>query len=150
MHGNRETSEGPAEMFDSRHGREGTSRNPQQSFEESDAFVVPTCKKLAKTRVTPVESMEGRDAANGILAPRDTSRAQDRNDVLSRRRGSEGELLAPSVAPRWEPGAGNPLAGFCPGGGPKGPSLPAPCRVHVSRLIIGHIFLKRSMRAALH
>jgi len=28
------------------------------------------------------------------------------------------------VAPRWEPGAGNPLAGFCPGGGPKGPSLP--------------------------
>ncbi len=29
-----------------------------------------------------------------------------------------------SVDPRWEPGAGNPLAGFCPGGGPKGPSLP--------------------------
>ena len=26
--------------------------------------------------------------------------------------------------PRWEPGAGNPLAGFCPGGGSKGPSLP--------------------------
>ena len=25
---------------------------------------------------------------------------------------------------RWEPGAGNPLAGLCPGGGPKGPSLP--------------------------
>jgi hypothetical protein len=25
---------------------------------------------------------------------------------------------------RWEPGAGNPHAGFCPGGGPKGPSLP--------------------------
>jgi hypothetical protein len=24
----------------------------------------------------------------------------------------------------WEPRAGNPLAGFCPGGGPKGPSLP--------------------------
>jgi retron-type reverse transcriptase len=30
------------------------------------------------------------------------------------------------VDPRWEPGAGNPLAGFCPGGGPKGPSLPGP------------------------
>jgi hypothetical protein len=29
-----------------------------------------------------------------------------------------------SVDRRWEPGAGNPLAGFCPGGGPKGPSLP--------------------------
>lgn len=26
--------------------------------------------------------------------------------------------------PRWEPGAGNPPAGLCPGGGPKGPSLP--------------------------
>ena len=33
-----------------------------------------------------------------------------------------------SVDPRWEPGAGNPLAGFCPGGGPKGPSLPGPPR----------------------
>jgi hypothetical protein len=31
-----------------------------------------------------------------------------------------------TVDPRWEPGAGNPLAGFCPGGGPKGPSLPGP------------------------
>src|SRR5512142_1511240 len=29
-----------------------------------------------------------------------------------------------SVDPRWEPGAGNPHAGFCPGGGSKGPSLP--------------------------
>ena len=29
-----------------------------------------------------------------------------------------------SVDQRWEPGAGDPLAGFCPGGGPKGPSLP--------------------------
>jgi len=28
------------------------------------------------------------------------------------------------VDPRWEPGAGNPLAGICPGGGPQGPSLP--------------------------
>jgi len=26
--------------------------------------------------------------------------------------------------PRWEPGAGNPPAGFCPGGRPKGRSLP--------------------------
>jgi len=29
-----------------------------------------------------------------------------------------------SADPRWKPSAGNPLAGFCPGGGPKGPSLP--------------------------
>jgi RNA-directed DNA polymerase len=30
------------------------------------------------------------------------------------------------VDPTWEPGAGNPHAGFCPGGGPQGPSLPGP------------------------
>lgn len=29
-----------------------------------------------------------------------------------------------SVDRRWEPGAGKPHAGFCTGGGPKGPSLP--------------------------
>nr|AYM54369.1 hypothetical protein [Sorangium cellulosum] len=28
-----------------------------------------------------------------------------------------------SADPRWEPGAGNPLAGFCPGGGPDGPKV---------------------------
>ncbi len=28
------------------------------------------------------------------------------------------------VEPKCEPGAGNPLAGFCPEGGPKGPSAP--------------------------
>jgi hypothetical protein len=50
-------------MVSGGHGREGNSRNPQQPCEESDAFVVPTCEKSAKARVTPVESMEGRDAA---------------------------------------------------------------------------------------
>ena len=55
-------------MVDGRHGREGNSRNPQQSFEESDARTVPTCKKSANSRVTPEESMEGRRAANGKLA----------------------------------------------------------------------------------
>jgi group II intron reverse transcriptase/maturase len=29
-----------------------------------------------------------------------------------------------SLDRRWEPGAGNPHAGFCTGGGPRGPSLP--------------------------
>jgi hypothetical protein len=29
-----------------------------------------------------------------------------------------------AVDRRWEPGAGNLHAGLCPGGGPKGPSLP--------------------------
>jgi len=65
-------------MVDGRHGREGRSRNPQQSFEGSDARVVPTCKKSANTRVTPAESMEGRRAANGTSASRNAPRAQDR------------------------------------------------------------------------
>jgi energy-coupling factor transporter ATP-binding protein EcfA2 len=34
----------------------------------------------------------------------------------------DASLLA--VDRRWEPGAGNPPAGLCPGDGPKGPSLP--------------------------
>jgi hypothetical protein len=66
-----------------RHGREGRSRTPQQSFEESDARVVPTCKKSANTRVTPVESMEGRRAANGKPAPRNALRTQGREGALT-------------------------------------------------------------------
>ena len=48
------------------HQREG--QKPQAAgvgAEESDTLVVPTCKKSAKTRVTPVESMEGRGVAKG-------------------------------------------------------------------------------------
>jgi group II intron reverse transcriptase/maturase len=70
-------------MVSRRHGREGTSRNPQQSFEESDALMVPTCKKSAKTRVTPVESMEGKGAADGKLAPRNALSAQDEAGALT-------------------------------------------------------------------
>lgn len=70
-------------MVSRRHGREGRSRNPQQSSEESDALVVPACKKSAKTRVTPVESMEGRGAANGKPAPRNAFPAQDGKDALT-------------------------------------------------------------------
>lgn len=66
-----------------RHGREGGCRTPQQSFEESDARVVPTCKKSANTRVTPVESMEGRRAANGKSAPRNALRTQGRGGALT-------------------------------------------------------------------
>lgn len=57
--------------------REG--REPQsvaKSSEESDAGMVP--KKSAKTRVTPVESMEGRPSAEGKSASRNAPRAQDR------------------------------------------------------------------------
>jgi hypothetical protein len=39
-------------MEDRWHGREGDGRNPQQSFEESDARTVPTCKKSANSWVT--------------------------------------------------------------------------------------------------
>ena len=70
-------------MVDRRRGREGNSRNPQQSFEESDARTVPTCKKSAKTWVTPVEPMEGKRAANGKPAPRNALRAQDRASALT-------------------------------------------------------------------
>lgn len=70
-------------MVDGRHGREGRSHNPQQSFEESDARTVPTCKKSANSWVTPEESMEGNRAANGTLAPRNAHRAQDRESALT-------------------------------------------------------------------
>jgi RNA-directed DNA polymerase len=70
-------------MVARRHGREGTCRNPQQSFEWSDARVVPTCKKSANSWVMPEESMEGRRAANGKLAPRNALRAQDRASALT-------------------------------------------------------------------
>jgi group II intron reverse transcriptase/maturase len=70
-------------MVNSRHGREGESRKPQQSCEESGARTVPTCKKSANARVTPAESMEGKRAADGKPAPRNAPRAQDRNGALT-------------------------------------------------------------------
>jgi group II intron reverse transcriptase/maturase len=70
-------------MVSSRHGREGVSRDPQQSSEQSDASVVPTCKKSTKSWVTPDESMEGRGAGNGKSTPRNASRAQDREDATT-------------------------------------------------------------------
>ena len=70
-------------MVSSRHGRKGSSHDPQQSSKKSDASIVPTCKKSAKTRVTPVELTEGRDAANGKSASRNALRAQDREGALT-------------------------------------------------------------------
>jgi RNA-directed DNA polymerase len=67
----------------SRHRREGSSRNPQQPSEESDARIVPTCKKSPNSRVMPEEAMEGRRAANGKSAPRNALRAQDRESALT-------------------------------------------------------------------
>jgi group II intron reverse transcriptase/maturase len=52
-----------------------------QAFEESDAGMVP--EKSAKTRVTPVEPMEGRAAAEGKLAERNAYRTLSREDALT-------------------------------------------------------------------
>ena len=64
-------------MVDGRQSREGQKPNAaEQAFEESDVGVVPG--KLAKARVTPVESMEERTTAEGKFAARNALRAQDR------------------------------------------------------------------------
>jgi RNA-directed DNA polymerase len=63
-----------------RQSREGDE--PQavaHASEESRALVVP--EKPANSEVTPEESVEGRGAANGKLAERNTLRAQDRQSV---------------------------------------------------------------------
>jgi RNA-directed DNA polymerase len=70
-------------MVSRRHGREGIDHNPQQSSEGSDALIVPTCKKSVKTRVTPVEPIEERGAANGKPAPRNALSAQDEAGALT-------------------------------------------------------------------
>jgi group II intron reverse transcriptase/maturase len=65
-----------------RQPREGSTLEPRsQVSEESDALVVP--EKSAKARVTPVESMEGRDAAKGKLASRNVRRTQGRESTLT-------------------------------------------------------------------
>jgi group II intron reverse transcriptase/maturase len=65
-----------------RQTREG--RRPQSeeyAFQESDEVMVPG--KSAKTRVTPVESMEGRTEAEGISAARNAPPAQDGKGALT-------------------------------------------------------------------
>lgn len=155
MHGNREASEGAHCLWWAAGNRgKATSRTPRgrrtaRPFEESDAGVVP--EKSAKTWATPVESMEGRPKAEGKLVQRNASRTLSREDARTHleRVGPQEEegggtttgrlttdgprSSCASVDPRWEPGAGNPLAGLCPGGGPsrpmkvsEGPSLPGP------------------------
>lgn len=64
-----------------RQPREGKPQSVVHHFEESDAGIVP--KKSAKTWVTPVESMEGRAAAEGKSALRNAPRAQDRQGALT-------------------------------------------------------------------
>ena len=112
------------EEMTSRQTREG--EEPQAAVVErqkSDEVVVP--KKSAKTRVTPVETMEGRTEAKGKSAARNafSTLGEDNASTNLQRIGKRRTASLP-VDPRWEPGAGNPLAGICPGGGPQGPSLP--------------------------
>jgi len=62
--------------------REGERpQSAQQASEESDAFVVP--EKPTKTRVTPVEPVEGRGAAKGKSAARNACSAQDEVSALT-------------------------------------------------------------------
>ena len=69
-------SASPSTMADGRQPREGRHRKPRtQAIEESDEPIVS--KKSAKTRVTPVEPMEGRAAAEGKSAARNALPAQD-------------------------------------------------------------------------
>ena len=66
-----------------RQTREG--QEPQSAVgarQKSDEAIVP--EKSAKTRVTPVESMEGRAEAEGKSAARNASPAQDGKDALTR------------------------------------------------------------------
>lgn len=64
----------------SRQGREGLSHKPSlKAAEESDASKVP--EKSPNMRVTPMEGMEGRDAANGKLAEGNVPRTQCRKSA---------------------------------------------------------------------
>ena len=112
-------------MVSEKQPREGDEpQSAGESVEKSDAGVVP--EKPAKTWVTPVESVEGRPSAKGKSAARNARSTQREESALTalQQIGQRAKNASLSVDPRWEPGAGNPLAGFCPGGGPKGPSLP--------------------------
>ena len=68
-------------VVDDVRGREGQELQSGQTFEESDAIVVPG--KSAKTRVTPVESMEGRVAAKGKSAARNALPTQSGEGALT-------------------------------------------------------------------
>ena len=58
-----------------------TPQSGAQNVEKSDEVVVP--KKSAKTRVTPVESMEGRASAEGKSVARNASSTQREPDALT-------------------------------------------------------------------
>jgi len=115
----------PSDVVGGRQPRKGNCRNPRtKASEESDAVVVP--EKSSNAQVTLAETMEERAAAKGMLADetRTGRRAGDCAPTNISWLGQRAQSTRYAAYPRWEPGAGNPLAGICPGGGPKGPSLP--------------------------
>ena len=61
--------------------RKGDKPQPEASVEKSDEVIVP--KKSAKTRVTPVESMEGRTEAEGRSVARNASSTQREPEALT-------------------------------------------------------------------
>jgi len=61
--------------------RKGDKPQPEASVEKSDEVIVP--KKSAKTRVTPVESMEGRTEAEGRSDARNASSTQREPEALT-------------------------------------------------------------------
>jgi group II intron reverse transcriptase/maturase len=68
-------------MVSDKHVREGQGRKPDEYAEESDEGTVP--KKREKTRVTPVDLVEGKPEAEGKSAARNTSPAQKGQGVAT-------------------------------------------------------------------
>jgi hypothetical protein len=105
--------------------REGSDHTPtMHALRQSDRCIVPL-KFPNKPDLTGAEGMEGRRRRKGKViqhlpyAGRRAGRTyavRGMTGVASRRRDDPSE----------EPGAGNPHARICAGGGPQGPSLPRP------------------------
>ena len=87
----------------------------RRADEQPSAAVVPRARPPELARPAPTaESTRamGRRSAGGFRQALSSSASEDPPSLaLSSSRCA--------VDPRWEPGAGNPLAGFCPGGGPS-------------------------------
>ena len=89
-------------MVDGRQRREGPApQSAQYAFEKSDAGMVP--KKSAKTRVTPVESAEGKAAAEGKSTARNVSPATKPTWTMERRAVAIVQEALPTAAPSYRP-----------------------------------------------
>ena len=120
MHGSREISAEPRPP--GRQSREGNrSYAVMINAEKSDEAIVP--RKSPIPWVTPGEGDGGKGRGQGESHTLKHS-PDSEPGCCAPKRVWVGVTAAPrsdrshSASPRWEPGAGNPLAGFCPGGGP--------------------------------